>query len=547
VVGTHTVTNQPPPLIDRDLLADDPALLEAIRRHGVDSALPRLHELGTLAGSSRAQHLALDADTHPPALRTHDRYGNRVDEVTFHPAWHQLMTTAVEFGLHAAPWSDPEPSAHAARAAGFLLWSQVESGHMCPVSMTYAAVPALRADPGLAGLWEPRLESRNYDPGLRPPGEKAGSLAGMAMTEKQGGSDVRANTTTAVPTGDGCWYALTGHKWFCSAPMNDLFLVLAQTSGGLTCFAVPRVLDDGARNPFRLQRLKDKLGNRANASAEVEFDQTLGCRLGEEGRGVTTIIEMVAATRLDCILGSAALMRRAVVESTWHAAHRSAFGTVLSDAPLMQAVLADMAVESEAATAVSMRLAASVDAAADPQERALRRIGLPVAKYWVCKRTPALVAEALECLGGNGYVEESGMPRLYREAPLNSIWEGAGNIQALDLMRVLAREPDAVAAWRVEVEAAKGTDRALDAGLEDADQLLREVAADPAGSPQLARRLAVRMALLLQASLLTRFAPAAVADLFCTARLSDAEGTFGALPSGLDVATVLARARPESS
>jgi putative acyl-CoA dehydrogenase len=547
VAATHIVTNQPPPLVDRDVFADDHALVEATRRHATRTALPRLHELGVLAGSGQVQRWAIEADTNSPQLRTHDRYGSRIDEVTFHPAWHLLMTTAVEFGLHAAPWSAPEPAPHATRAAGFLVWSQVESAHLCPISMTYAAVPALRTDAGMAATWEPRLTATTYDPGLRRPADKEGCLAGMAMTEKQGGSDVRANTTLAEHTGDDGWYALTGHKWFCSAPMNDVFLVLAQTRAGLTCFAVPRVLDDGVRNPFRLQRLKDKLGNRANASAEVEFDQTLGMRLGDEGRGVATIIEMVAATRLDCVLGSAALMRRAVAEATWHAAHRSAFGSLLAEAPLMQAVLADLAVESEAATVLAMRLAASVDGGHDPLEHALRRIGLPVAKYWVCKRTPALVGEALECLGGNGYVEESGMPRLYREAPLNSIWEGAGNIQALDLLRVLAREPDAVAAWHAEVEAAKGADHRLDACLHETEALLRDVGRDPAGTTHLARRLASRMALLLQGSLLARFAPAAVADLFCATRLDRMEGTFGALPTGLDVVAVLDRATPERS
>ncbi|MGH8776121.1 MAG: acyl-CoA dehydrogenase family protein [Jiangellaceae bacterium] len=544
VATTHAVTNQPPPLVGRDVFADDLALVEAVRRYGDEDTLPRLHDLGFAAGSEQAQRLAVEADTHTPHLRTHDRYGNRLDEVSFHPAWHELMTTAVEHGLHAAPWSATAPAPHATRAAGFIVWSQVESAHLCPISMTYAAVPALRTDAALAATWEPRLTSTTYDPGLRPPADKHGCLAGMAMTEKQGGSDVRANTTWAEHTGDSDWYALSGHKWFCSAPMNDLFLVLAQTHGGLTCFALPRVFDDGTRNPFLLQRLKDKLGNRANASAEVEFDQTLGRRLGEEGRGVATIIEMVAATRLDCVLGSAALMRRAVADSTWHAAHRTAFGGLLADAPLMQTVLADLAVESEAATALAMRLAASVDGDDDPAERALRRIGLPVAKYWVCKRTPALVGEALECLGGNGYVEESGMPRLYREAPLNSIWEGAGNIQALDLMRVLAREPDAVAAWHAEVEAAKGADRRLDACLDETDGLLGDVARDPAASTHLARRLATRMAVLLQASLLARFAPPAVSDVFCATRLDRMEGTFGALPADLDVAAVLDRAAP---
>jgi putative acyl-CoA dehydrogenase len=541
------VTNQPPPLVDRDVLADDHALSEAVERHAAGDSLPRLHKLALLAGSEAVRRLAVEADSNPPVLRTHDRYGNRIDEVDFHPAWHHLMTTAVEFGLHAAPWTAGHLGAHAGRAAGFLIWSQVESGHMCPISMTYAAVPALRADPAIAAAWEPRLASCEYDPGLRPPAAKRGCLAGMAMTEKQGGSDVRANTTQADRTTDADWYTLTGHKWFCSAPMNDLFLVLAQAPEGLTCFAVPRVMDDGSRNPFVLQRLKDKLGDRANASAEVEFDQTRGVRLGAEGRGVTTIIEMVAATRLDCILGSTALMRRAVSEASWHAAHRRAFGERLADAPVMRAVLADLAIEAEAATAVAMRLAASLDADTEPQERALRRIGLPIAKYWVCKRTPSVVAEALECLGGNGYVEDSGMPRLYREAPLNSIWEGAGNIQVLDLMRVLAREPDAVVAWHAEIEAVKGVDARLDAALEETDWLLRDVAADPTGNAYLARRLAGRMTLLLQGSLLVRFAPHAVADAFCATRFGGMEGAFGALPGGLDLATVLARATPEPS
>jgi putative acyl-CoA dehydrogenase len=546
VAGTHAVTNQPPPLVDRDLVADDPALIEAVERHGADGYLSRLHELGVLAGSEAVRRLAVEADANPPVLRTHDRYGNRIDEVDFHPAWHRLMTRATEFGLHATAWVSDQPTAHAARAAGFLIWSQVESGHMCPISMTYAAVPTLRTDPGMSAVWEPRLASREYDPGLRAPAEKRGCLAGMAMTEKQGGSDVRANTTRAERAGDAGWYVLTGHKWFCSAPMNDLFLVLAQAPSGLTCFAVPRVLDDGTRNPFHLQRLKDKLGNRSNASAEVEFEKTLGARVGDEGRGVATIIEMVAATRLDCVLGSTALMRRAVAEACWHAAHRVAFGTLLANAPVMQAVLADLAVEVDAAIALSMRLAASIDAGADPQEQALRRVGLPIAKYWVCKRAPGVVGEALECLGGNGYVEDSGMPRLYREAPLNSIWEGAGNIQALDLMRVLAREPDAVVAWHAEVETVKGADRHLDAELEETDRLLREVAADPAGSVYLARRLTSRMTLLLQGSLLIRFAPAAVADLFCATRFGQTEGCFGALPGGANLSTVLARATPES-
>ncbi|NEE02369.1 acyl-CoA dehydrogenase family protein [Phytoactinopolyspora halotolerans] len=544
---THQVTNQPPPLADYDVFAADAALVEAFNRHGDQDELVRMHALGTKAGSAEAQRWAREADAYPPALRTHDRFGHRIDEVDFHPSWHRLMETAVDHHLQSGGWGSSVPGSHATRATGFLIWSQVEAAHMCPISMTYAAVPALRMDPELAAVWEPRLTSTTYDFGLRPAGAKAGALAGMAMTEKQGGSDVRANTTAAAPATDG-WYRLTGHKWFCSAPMNDVFLMLAQAPGGLTCFVVPRMLEDGTRNAIALQRLKDKLGNRANASAEIELDAAWGRRLGEEGRGVATIIEMVAATRLDCTLGSAALMRRAVAEACWHAAHRSAFGTKLDDAPLMQAVLADLAVESEAATALAIRLASSVDRADDPHERALRRIGLPLAKFWVCKRTPNVVAEALECLGGNGYVEESGMPRLYREAPLNSIWEGAGNIQALDLLRAISREPEALAAWRAEVDVADdaGPTNAtlLRTALADTETLLHSAAADADTASRLARVLAARMAALLQASLLVRHAPPAVADAFCATRLDGAHGVFGLLPPAVEARVIVDRAAP---
>ncbi|NDL56261.1 acyl-CoA dehydrogenase family protein [Phytoactinopolyspora mesophila] len=546
MTATHEVTNQPPPLVDYDAFAADAALVEAYQRHGSAARRESLHDLGRAAGSAEARQWAREADTHHPVLRTHDRYGHRIDEVDFHPSWHRLMETAVSHGLHAGPWGLGEPHAHATRAAGFLVWSQVEAAHMCPISMTYAAVPALRVSPAISSVWEPRLTGP-YEPGLRPPGAKAGVLAGMAMTEKQGGSDVRANSTRAEPAGDG-WYELTGHKWFCSAPMNDVFLVLAQAPEGLSCFVVPRILDDGSRNVFRIQRLKDKLGNRANASAEIELDGTHGQLLGEEGRGVPTIIEMVAATRLDCILGSAAQMRRAVAEAAWHTAHRTAFGTKLDDAPLMQAVLADLAVESEAATALAIRLASCVDHAGDPHEQALRRIGLPLGKFWVCKRTPHVVAESLECLGGNGYVEESDMPRLYREAPLNSIWEGAGNVQALDLLRVLTREPEAINAWRAEVDVA--ADAAPSAGAQlrtavaDVESLLRAVAAEPDAAARQARTLAGRMAVLLQASLLVRFAPPAVADAFCATRLDASHGVFGMVPPAVDTRTILDRATP---
>ena len=540
---THEVTNQPPPLVGHDVLATDAALAEAVQRYGGAGAVESLTPLGLLAGSEQAQRWGVEANAHPPTLRTHDRYGHRVDEVDFHPSWHALLDVAVSHGLHATAWRDGAPSPHLRRAAGFVAWSQVEAGHGCPVSMTYAAVPALRADPALSAEWEPGLTATSYDAGLRSPATKSGLLAGMGMTEKQGGSDVRANTTRAELLAADGEYTLTGHKWFCSAPMCDVFLVLAQAPAGLTCFVVPRVLPDGTRNTFRIQRLKDKLGNRSNASAEIELDQTWARRLGDEGRGVATIIEMVSMTRLDCVLGSTALMRGAVAQATHHAAHRSAFGSLLADKALMRAVLADLAVESEAATVLAMRLAASFDAKvgaqADSAERAFRRLAVAVGKYWVCKRTPVVVGEALECLGGNGYVEESGLPRLYREAPLNSIWEGSGNVNALDVLRALAREPAAVDAFSAEVELASGADPRLDAAVDRCRKALAE--ADEAG----ARRLVEALALVLQGSLLVRHAPPAVADAFCATRLDGDWGhAFGTLPPGLDTGSILARATP---
>ncbi len=535
--ATHEVTNQPPPLTGYDVFGADAALVEAVRRHGAEGDLDGLSVLGRRAGGEQAQRWGAEANAHPPVLRTHDRYGHRVDEVDFHPSWHALMAVAVEEGLHGAAWA-AGPTGHVRRAAGFVVWSQVEAGHGCPVSMTYAAVPALRTDPALAAAWGPGLSATTYDPGLRAPDGKAGLLAGMGMTEKQGGSDVRANTTRAVPLGPDGAYELTGHKWFCSAPMCDVFLVLAQAPGGLTCFVVPRVRPDGSRNSFRLQRLKDKLGNRSNASAEVELECTWASRLGDEGRGVRTILEMVSATRLDCVLGSTALMRQAVAQATHHAAHRSAFGGPLADKPLMQNVLADLAVESEAATALALRMAHAVDTG----EHELRRIGVAIGKYWVCKRTPAVVGEALECLGGNGYVEESGLPRLYREAPLNSIWEGSGNVNALDVLRALGREPAAVEALRAEVALAHGADRRLDAAADRVGAAL--AGADEAS----ARRVVESLALLLQGSLLVRHAPAAVADAFCASRLAgDGSGSglaLGTLPRGLDTRAVVERATP---
>jgi putative acyl-CoA dehydrogenase len=536
---TDEVTNQAPPLTDYDA-SDDPALLEALRREGAEWAEPQVRDLGRLAGSELAQENARLADENPPKLRTHDRYGHRIDEVEFHPAWHDLMTTAVGHGLHATPWRDGRPGAHLARAAGMYVWGQTDAGHLCPISMTYAIVPALRHAPELASQFEPLLAATSYDFGLRPPLRKHGLCAGMSMTEKQGGSDVRANTTQAAAQTDGS-YRITGHKWFTSAPMGDLFMVLAQAPAGLSCFLLPRVLPDGTRNGMRLMRLKDKLGNRSNASAEVEYEDAQAWLVGEEGRGIRVILEMVNSTRLDCVLFAATGMRQGVIHAAHHAAHRAAFGKRLIDQPLMANVLADLAVESEAATAVAMRLAVATDRAVrgDEQEAAFRRLALAVSKYWVCKQASAHAAEALECLGGNGYVEESGMPRLYREAPLVSIWEGSGNVAALDALRALTRQPESAEAFFAELDLAAGADRRLD----EAITRLRKEAADPTEAG--ARRLAEAMAVTLQASLLVRHGHPAVADAFAASRLAGDRGhAYGTLPAGARTPDIIARATP---
>ncbi|HLM05362.1 MAG TPA: acyl-CoA dehydrogenase family protein [Blastococcus sp.] len=530
---THEVINQAPPLVGHNPIAGDAVLAEACRRHAGAAALDSLAGLGGLAGSEQAQEWGRLANVNPPKLRTHDRYGHRVDEVEFHPAWHELMRTAVENGLAGAPWADPDPHAHVRRAVGYFGWTQVEMGHGCPVTMTYAAVPALRRTPELAARFEPGLVATAYQFGLAEPSGKRGLIAGMGMTEKQGGSDVRANTSRAVPQTDGT-YRLTGHKWFTSAPMSDLFLVLAQLDEGVSCFLVPRVLPDGTRNVFHVQRLKDKLGDRSNASSEVEFDGTTGWLVGEPGRGVPAIIEMVNMTRLDCVLGSAATVRAALTQAIHHSRHRRAFGALLVDQPLMQNVLADLAVESEAATALAVRLAAAVDAG----ESAFLRLAGAAAKFWVCKRTPGVVGEAMEVLGGNGYVEESGLPRLYRQAPLNSIWEGSGNVIALDVLRAMGRSSDTLAAVREEIEQARGSDSRFD----DAVKRLHAELGDPDGLPFRARRIAGLLALCLQGSLLLRNAPDAVADTFCATRLGGDQGTvLGTLPSGTPVTSIVER------
>ena len=543
-MSTHQVANQPPPLINYNVFDADLPLREALEREGGAWAHDLVHELGRLAGTEEAIEWGFQANSNPPQLRTHDRFGNRIDEVEFHPAWHRLMEVAIGHGLHALPWREPRPGAHAARAAAFYVWSQVEGGHGCPVSMTYAAIPALRHQPELASEWEPRMTTLDYDPGLRASATKRGVLFGMAMTEKQGGSDVRANTTRATPVGaggPGGEHLLTGHKWFCSAPMCDAFLVLAQAPGGLSCFVLPRVLPDGTRNAFHIQRLKDKLGNRSNASSEIELDGAWAAMIGEEGRGVRTIIDMVNHTRLDCVIGSASLMRQAVAQATHHTAHRKAFGRLLSEQPLMINVLADLAVESEATTVLMMRLAGAFDHPSDADEVHFRRLALAVAKYWACKRAIAVAAEALECHGGNGYVEESILPRLYREAPLASIWEGSGNVNALDVLRAMTREPESTTAFFIEVERAHGLDPRLDGAV---DQLKRELA-DPADAEARARRLVEKMGIVLQGSLLVRHGDPAVAETFCASRLAGDWGHgFGTLPPSPRLAAIVERHRP---
>jgi putative acyl-CoA dehydrogenase len=530
----HTA-NQPPPLAGYDLFSENRPLVEALEREGGAGAVEACRAFGRLCGGEPLE-LGRLANEHPPTLRTHDRFGERVDEVEFHPAWHALLSLGVEHGVHSLPWREPVPGAHATRAALFMTLAYAEAGVGCPLSMTYAAVPALRSGaPDLAAVWEPALSSTEYDSGLRPVWEKRGALCGMAMTERQGGSDVRSNETRAEPAGD--VYLLDGHKWFCSAPMCDAFLVLAQAPAGPTCFVLSRVLDDGSRNGFRIDRLKDKLGNRSNASAEIRLERAVAHRVGDEGRGIATIIEMVVHTRLDCVLGSTALMRRAVAEATHHAAHRSAFGRRLLDQPLMLNVLADLCLDAEAATATAMRLARAFD----EQDHAFRRLATAVSKYWVCKATPPLVVEALECLGGNGYVEESGLPRLFRETPLNSIWEGSGNVNCLDVLRALEREPESLDALRAELALSRGESAHLDDALADLEGEL----ADDTDTELRARRLVERLALCLQASLLVRHAPAAVADAYCATRLGTEGGrAYGTLPRTAEVRAIVERHRP---
>jgi len=540
---THDVTNQPPALVDYNLFERDTPLREALAREDVAWGQPALQAMGAACGRAETLTWADLANRHTPELLTHDRFGHRLDEVVFHPAYHELMRLGIEHKVPSIAWSGDRPGGHTVHTVLEYLLFQTEAGVCCPLTMTYAAIAALRNQPEVAAEWEPRILAASYDPSFRPASEKSGVTIGMAMTEKQGGSDVRTNTTRAVPLGKGGpgeAYELTGHKWFCSAPMCDAFLTLAYAEGGLSCFLVPRWRPDGDRNPFLIQRLKDKLGNRSNASSEIEYDGTWAQLIGEEGRGVATIMDMVQHTRLDTTLAPAAMMRQAVVQATHHSCHRSAFQRRLVQQPLMQNVLADLALESEAATILTVRLARAFDDAGnDDTAGAFARIAVAVGKYWLNKRLPNLVYEAMECLGGAGYVEDSGMPRLYREAPLNSIWEGSGNVICLDVLRAIQRTPESLEVLLAEIGAARGGNRHLDAAIERLQRLL----ADPAEVAPQARRLTESLALCLQGSLLVRHAPDVVSEAFCRSRLGDAGGhAYGTLPSDVDHAAIIERA-----
>ena len=534
---THEVTNQSPPLGDVNLFRTDPLLEDQMSHYGAGWSIERLDTFGALAGSVETHELADAANRFEPELRTHDRYGNRVDRVDFHPAWHELLGRSVSHGVHSLGWSSGESGAQVARTVLMYLDSQVEQGHGCPISMTASVVPALRHAPELSAVWEPRLLSTDYDPTFKPGDDKRGALMGMGMTEKQGGSDVRTNTTAATIAGD--HYRLTGHKWFTSAPMCDAFLVLAQAPGGLSCFFVPRFLDDGSQNPLRIQRLKDKLGNRSNASSEMEFDNAAGWLVGEEGRGIQTIIEMVNGTRLDCITGSAALMRQSLMYAAWHVTHRSAFGRPLIDQPAMTNVIADLELETEAATLITMRVAAAFDQAdTDDREASLKRIATPIAKYWVTKRTTAVVREAMECLGGNGYVEEAPLARWFRESPLNAIWEGSGNVIALDVLRAIRDEPRALSVFSDEVLASASPVAGQRLG--DALTLIEET--DNAESD--ARRIVEGRALAWSSSLMSRHTEHG--PVFDAARISNASSLFGTLPSSDELTSIAQTAVPRS-
>lgn len=548
LTDTQETFNQAPELTGHNLYLTDTTLVDAVHREDAGWADGQLRKAGQLLGTEEAQRWGVEANENEPELHTHDRFGNRRDEVTFHPSWHQLMRTSIENQAHSLPWMEPRKGAYVARAALFMLLAQNELGHTCPVSMTFSSIAALRFDPELAAQWESRILSPIYDPRFLPAEEKSGVLVGMGMTEKQGGSDVRANTTRAERLGQSREFLVTGHKWFCSAPMCDAFLILAQAPKGLSCFLLPRWTPAGERNAFHIQRLKRKMGNRSNASCEVEFAGAWAQLVGEEGRGVRTIIEMVNCTRFDCTIAAAALMRQGALQAVHHARHRHAFGMRLMDHPLMQNVLADLVLESEAATLLMIRLAKAFDARrAGEEERGFVRLATAISKFWLCKRAPVHVGEALECLGGNGYVEESVMPRLYREAPVYSIWEGSGNVICLDALRSLAKEPAALDALIEEMRLGTSDDKRLDACVSEVESSLRKHARGAAGdggwdSRWEARRLAEKAATALQASLLRRHAPADIAEVFCQTRLHGDYGhTFGTLPKGTAAQAILDR------
>jgi putative acyl-CoA dehydrogenase len=544
LAATHEVLNQPTALENYNAFAADHALAETVVQEGAGWAVDDLRAFGAWAGSAESIALGFKANENRPQFVSHDRYGHRVDLVEFHPAYHALMRTAIEHGLHSSPWTDPRPGAHVARAAKYYLHSQVEAAHGCPVTMTFAAIPALRHQPDLLAQWAPKITARHYDPRNVPAESKQGVTIGMAMTEKQGGSDVRSNSTRAVAVGaggPGQAHELVGHKWFVSAPMCDAFLVLAQTDKGLSCFLLPRWRPDGTRNPMQIQQLKQKMGNVANASCEVELRGALAWMVGEEGRGVRTIIEMVAATRYDCMIGSSAGMRQAVAQAIHHCSQRSAFGARLVEQPLMRNVLADLALESEAAMRLTLRVARALDHQDDEHERLLARIAVPVGKYWICKRTPHHAYEAMECIGGTGVMETHLMARLFRESPVNAIWEGSGNVQCLDVLRAIGKEPEVLEALFAELGRARGADRRLDRHV----VALREDLARPGEAQYRARDLTDRMALALQGALLVQHAPPAVADGFCAGRLEAAASrNTGSLPLGVDCGAIIERAQP---
>jgi putative acyl-CoA dehydrogenase len=544
MASTHEVTNVSCELADYNMYLQDAALKEAVKREGAAWADGELTRLGATCGSAEHLELGVLANRNPPELDTHDRFGNRVDLVRFHPAYHALMRFSIENGLHSSHWTRPGAGAQVARAAGFYMQSQVEAGHGCPITMTSAAIPSLRTTPEVAREWEPRITARVYDPRNVPDREKQGLTIGMAMTEKQGGSDVRANTTRAYPLGQpgaGQPYELVGHKYFVSAPMCDAFLVLAQAPGGLSCFLLPRWKPDGTKNPLQVIRLKRKMGNVSNASSETELRGALAWMLGEEGRGVRTIIEMVAMTRFDCMIGSSGGQRAAASQALHHCAHRAAFGQVLSRQPLMQNVLADLALESEGSIALTMRIGRALDHREDPHEDLLARVVTAVGKYWICKRTPNHAYEAMECIGGSGVMEDSPMPRLLRESPINAIWEGSGNIQCLDVLRAMKNTPNVLEAFFAELGRARGADATLDRYVAD----LRDEFSDMGDIEYRARDLVGRMALALQASLLAQHAPPFVADAFCASRLGGGEHhNYGSLARGVDCAAIIERATP---